>query len=573
MSRSDKRGPLPEDAPLAPETVVEEDRSGEHPRSIASERVRHSDVRPTLRIEEPAPLVSPGPQAVLEAVFELSRVVHDDASDEEIARRYGDVFTRLFPGRHVLVELAGRDEETFHTMFASAATIPGRATVLTRDALEARAIDPDGLPSGLAIADEFTPAFAPGGCGFDVVMSERDRVIGVVTIEYPPATPIPPEDRTYLVSLVLQLATSFASAKRKRESRYLKDYAAQLLDHANALIVVIGRHREIRVVNRAFLALTGRSREDFVGRDFAECVAIGDRDQFAPIFANALQGLPATGFETSIARRDGARARVALNVASVFGSDNSVEAVIAIGRDLTEVQRLEEQVLHAGRLATLGQLAAGVVHELNNPLTSIAVYGDYLLKKFRTTGAEQGDIEKLSRIVESADRILRFSRDLVAYARPSSESPSLVTINAIVDQSAVFCEHLLARHKTTVVKSYADGLPQLMAVRGQLHQVFINLITNACHAMERAPGTLTLETESDGAGFVIVRIVDTGIGVPKHQYEQVFEPFFSTKGEGKGTGLGLSIVRNIITQHGGSVSLKSEPGVRTAFEVRLPVRH
>lgn len=571
MSRRDER-PLEEDAPDAQSaSVIEDDRSGEHPRSIASERVRHSDVRPTLRVEDGAPVPSPGPQAVLEAVFELSRVVHDDATDEEIARRYGDVLGRLFPGRRVLVELAGRDEESFHTMFASAATIPGRSTVVTREALEARALDPESLPEGLSLAEEFKPAFDPLASGFDVVMSERDRILGVVTIEYPRGADGPVEDRTYLVSLVLQLSTAFASARRRRESRYLKDYAAQLLDHANALIVVIGRHREIRVVNRAFLALTGRSREDFVGRDFGECVANGDRDQFAPIFANALQGLPASGFETSIARRDGGRARVALNVASVFGADNSVEAVIAIGRDLTEVHRLEEQVLHAGRLATLGQLAAGVVHELNNPLTSIAVYGDYLLKKFRTTGAEQGDIEKLSRIVDSADRILRFSRDLVAYARPSSESPSLVTINAIVDQSAVFCEHLLARHKTAVVKNYAEGLPQLMAVRGQLHQVFINLITNACHAMEREPGTLTLETESDGA-YVLVRIVDTGIGVPRHQYEQVFEPFFSTKGEGKGTGLGLSIVRNIIAQHGGSVSLTSDPGVATAFEVRLPVK-
>jgi two-component system NtrC family sensor kinase len=471
-----------------------------------------------------------------------------------------------------LIEVVSRDEASFHTLYSSSATIPHRKTVVSRAALAARAIDPDSVPRGLSSTEGFTPAFDPAATGFDVVMADRDRVLGIVTIEYEPGSLVPGEDRAYLVSLVFQLATALANARSRRESRYLRDYATQLLDHANALIVVIGRHREIRVVNRAFLALTGSTRDELLGRDFADCIAAGDRAQFAPVFANALRGLPASGFETSLGRRDGARARVALNVASVFGSDDSVEAVIAIGRDLTEVQRLEEQVLHAGRLATLGQLAAGVVHELNNPLTSIAVYGDYLLKKFRANGAEQGDVEKLSRIVDSADRILRFSRDLVAYARPSSESPSLVTLNAIVDQSAVFCEHLLARHKTTVVKNYGEGLPQLMAVRGQLHQVFINLITNACHAMERDPGTLTLETASDGDDFVVVRISDTGIGVPRHQSEQIFEPFFSTKGEGKGTGLGLSIVRNILTQHGGSVVLTGDPQQRTTFEVRLPVR-
>ena len=182
------------------------------------------------------------------------------------------------------------------------------------------------------------------------------------------------------------------------------------------------------------------------------------------------------------------------------------------------------------------------------------------------------DAEKLRRIVASADRILKFTRDLVTYARPSTEKPVSVSVPAVIDQAVVFCEHLIDETGSRVEKDIEEALPPVYGVKGQLVQVLVNLITNACHAMPLDAGELKLIARSNGSTSLAVVVTDSGRGIPEDYLERVFEPFFSTKGEGKGTGLGLSIVKNIIEQHGGSISVSSEVGAGTAFEVVLPCR-
>src|SRR5262249_55036052 len=161
-------------------------------------------------------------------------------------------------------------------------------------------------------------------------------------------------------------------------------------------------------------------------------------------------------------------ALVVLRAAPVASPAGDVDGVLFVGHDLTEIRGLQEQVIQAEKLATLGELAAGVVHELNNPLTSITVYSDYLLKKYESAGADPGDAEKLRRIVQSAERILRLARDLVAYARPSTDRPAMVDIHEILEQSIVFCEHVLGRHSTIVQRKYSEQLPPVRGVKDQL---------------------------------------------------------------------------------------------------------
>jgi signal transduction histidine kinase len=246
---------------------------------------------------------------------------------------------------------------------------------------------------------------------------------------------------------------------------------------------------------------------------------------------------------------------------------------------MTEVRDLEEQIIQAEKLATLGQLAAGVVHELNNPLTSISVYSEYLLTKGKRSGVDPGDLEKLGRIVEAASRMLRFTRDLVTYARPSSEEPSSLSIGDVIDQALVFCDHVISEAKVTIERAYGEDLVDMWAVRGQLHQVFINLVTNACHAIgSRGAGRIRVAAHRDpeaAEGGLVVELSDDGPGIAPEHVDHIFEPFFSTKGEGRGTGLGLSIVRNIVHQHGGTIAVRSVHGEGrsgTTFTLRFPVR-
>jgi signal transduction histidine kinase len=258
--------------------------------------------------------------------------------------------------------------------------------------------------------------------------------------------------------------------------------------------------------------------------------------------------------------------RVAAVLASAL---RTTRLVSAKGRESLE---LRGQIIQSEKLASLGQIAAGVVHELNNPLTSIVGYSDYLRSKAERDHGDPNDIERLRRIGEAAGRILRFSRDLIAYARPSIQPPSPVAIHAVVDQAFVFCEHVIAPASIHVERHFAPDVRPVLGVRDQLTQVFVNLIINACHAMEPRGGTLSIRTElSMQRRTVKVSVTDTGHGIEAESVKRIFDPFFSTKTDGRGTGLGLSIVRNIVLLHGGAIAVDSTVGRGTMFTLELPI--
>lgn len=236
---------------------------------------------------------------------------------------------------------------------------------------------------------------------------------------------------------------------------------------------------------------------------------------------------------------------------------------------------LQRQMIQTEKLASLGQIVAGVVHELNNPLTSIIAYSDYL-KKRAMARSERGDdvsddVERLSRIGEAAERILRFSRDLVAYSRPSSDIPGPVSLPDVIDKAIVFCEHEFSKSSVRVRKHLAPDLPLVRGIAGQLTQVFVNLFTNAAHAMLGTGGALDIHAERLDEETVIASIADEGVGISAEDMQQIFEPFFTTKVEGVGTGLGLAIVRDIVTQHGGNLTAARRDEGGTVFTVHLPV--
>ena len=226
--------------------------------------------------------------------------------------------------------------------------------------------------------------------------------------------------------------------------------------------------------------------------------------------------------------------------------------------DARELRALNLHMVQAEKLASLGQIAAGVVHELNNPLTSIVAYTDWLIRKQGPTG-DPDSLERLRRIGESASRILRFTRDLVAYARPSSEVPVPVSLHTVIEQALAFCEHVLAQHGAQVERHFCEGVPPVRGMHEQLVQVFVNLFTNACHAMPTDGGKLAVTSQlSPDALHLVVLVEDNGHGIAPDQVAQIFAPFFTTKVDGRGTGLGLSIVKNIMDNH--SADIRAEPG-------------
>jgi signal transduction histidine kinase len=244
----------------------------------------------------------------------------------------------------------------------------------------------------------------------------------------------------------------------------------------------------------------------------------------------------------------------------------------------TTAAAMEQRMAQADKLATFGQVAAGVVHELNNPLTSIVAYSDYLIRRAVDAGdREPEDVERLRRISESANRMLRFTRDLVSYARPSVGAPAPVVVHAVIDRAIAFCEHVLAAAGMRVERSYGPDVLVISAASEQLVQVFVNLITNACQAAPSADGRILVSTSMttrpvDGRRAVVIAVEDNGTGIAPENLAQVFAPFFTTKGENNGTGLGLSIVKSIVGAHDGAIHVESELGGGTRFVIELPER-
>ena len=237
--------------------------------------------------------------------------------------------------------------------------------------------------------------------------------------------------------------------------------------------------------------------------------------------------------------------------------------------DGRELRALSSHMMQAEKLASLGQLAAGVVHELNNPLTSIVAYTDWLIRKQGPQG-DPDSLERLRRISESSSRILRFTRDLVAYARPSSEVPVPIALHNVIEQALAFCEHVIAEHGARVERGFADALPAVRGMPEQLAQVFVNLFTNACHAMPPAGGRLLVASSIAEDGRVTVVVEDNGHGIASEHYGNIFTPFFTTKGDGRGTGLGLSIVRNIMDNHGAEIRAERGDSGGARFVLSFP---
>ncbi len=245
------------------------------------------------------------------------------------------------------------------------------------------------------------------------------------------------------------------------------------------------------------------------------------------------------------------------------------EVAVAIERREAEEEKakLQEQLRHADRLATIGQLTAGVAHELNEPLGNILGFAQ-LAKK--TPGLPAQTAADLDKIISASLYAREVIRKLMLFSRqvPSRKIP--VNLNRVIEDGLTLLEGRLHRGSVRVVRFYAEDLPEITADPAQMNQVLVNLVVNATHAMPEG-GTLTITTAHD-RDFVYLSVQDTGIGMSPEIVKQIFIPFFTTKDVNQGTGLGLSVAHGIVASHGGTIQVESRVGQGSKFIIRLPIR-
>ena len=274
--------------------------------------------------------------------------------------------------------------------------------------------------------------------------------------------------------------------------------------------------------------------------------------------------------------KDGEHIPINISAAIVYEEGKEV-ASIGIFTDLREKLRMERnlqdaqiQLLQSEKMSSLGKLAAGVAHEINNPLGGILIYSNLLMEEM-----EEGDPkrEDLGRISEEATRCKEIVKSLLEFARQTGPKMEPIDINRAIDEGLFFLENQATFHNIHIEKHLDRAIPLIQGNSSQLKQVFMNMMVNAAEAME-GRGTLTVKTALlSKNGSVMIEFSDNGKGIPPEHVSKIFDPFFTTKEVGKGTGLGLSLSYGVIEQHKGKIDVKSKVGKGTSFTIELPVQH
>ena len=382
-----------------------------------------------------------------------------------------------------------------------------------------------------------------------------------------------------------------------------------IIENINSALIVVDPGGRISFANLAAERILGGSDGDLGGRQIEDWFGLPGESP-SPIEESLATGARSRGAETLLQRGDGQWIPVGVSCSPRLDASGVSRGVVAVFQDLSEIKELELQVRQTEKMASIGQLAAGVAHEVNNPMgfihANIHQMSEYLgdLDKYFQASerlqqaAIEGDVEVIRAAAEDvaavareidldfvrsdfekallesgegAERIRHIVKDLRDFSRPDLPARVPADINQAIDSTANIV-YTMMKHTVELEKDYRE-LPKIDAYPMQLKQVFMNLLVNAHQAIEARgesePGVIRLETEHL-ADEIIIRISDTGIGIAEGDRSRIFEPFFTTKPVGAGTGLGLSTSFNIIERHGGRIVVESEVGRGTLFEIRLP---
>lgn len=361
----------------------------------------------------------------------------------------------------------------------------------------------------------------------------------------------------------------------QREAENAARRLASLVESSDDAVQSIGLDGIVQSWNRAAERLYGYSAAEAIGRHISFIVPGKSSEQEQRI-AQIRRGERVASFEALRKRKDGSLVEVSLTISPVFDHAGRVSAISGIARDITEKRRLERELLSAERMASVGMLAAGIAHEINNPLTYVLGNLEVVLAELSALARADSaplhePIAMLRDAHDGAERIARIVRGLKTYSRTDAEPHVPLALQQVLETAERLAQSEL-KHCAQVLKEYEDT-PQVRGDEGALVQVFVNLLVNAAQALPgdgRVHNEVRIRTRTDDAGGAVVEISDTGPGIPPEIQARIFDPFVTTKPAGEGTGLGLSICRRIVVTHGGSISFESVSGIGTTFRVQLP---
>jgi PAS domain S-box-containing protein len=341
-----------------------------------------------------------------------------------------------------------------------------------------------------------------------------------------------------------------------------------MFESATDGVVTTDLNGVITEVNERALKMHGfRYRSEIIGKSLTSLVADRDRERARMNVQKALEDGMAGEIVYDLLRADGSEFPGEISGRLLRDTAGNAAGFIAIERDVSERKRMEEQLIVTDRLASVGELASGLAHELNNPLTSVIGFSQLLLGQDIAD-----DIRRDLEVVHAeAQRCASVVKNLLTFARKHPQSRQPLYINGIIEKVLEMRSYEHKVNNIQVVIHLSSDLPGIVGDYFQLQQVFLNIVINAEYFMVEAhrQGTLTVVSELAG-NKVRIDFIDDGPGISRENLGHVFDPFFTTKEVGKGTGLGLSICHGIVTEHGGRISVESQLGKGATFVVELP---
>lgn len=387
--------------------------------------------------------------------------------------------------------------------------------------------------------------------------------------------------RLFVASLLIAFSL-FAQHGLNHRKRIEKDLRSahgelnQIFQTASAAMRLIDRDFRVLKVNETFSRLSGVSAEEAVGglchQVFAGDLCHSDQCPLTRIAA----GVDEVECEVEKSRRDGIELTCVLTARPFRDEDGELLGIVESFRDVTQTKAAQDAAIRSEQLAALGELAAGVAHEINNPINGIINYAQILASRERDSDTVR---EVASQIVREGDRVADIVVSLLSFARPDHRQVQTTGLKELLGDTVTLTAAQLRKDGISLEVEVPEGLPPVACVPQQLQQVFLNVLNNSRYALCERNGTaedppritVTAGSETfDGTPFVRLSFLDNGTGIPRACLDRVTKPFFSTKPRGKGTGLGLSISQGIVTDQGGRLFVESEEGEYTRVSVLLP---
>jgi PAS domain S-box-containing protein len=348
-----------------------------------------------------------------------------------------------------------------------------------------------------------------------------------------------------------------------------QEFARRLVDSFPDLIFVVDTERRYNFVSAKFKEVLGYEPAEVVGLTFGERTHVDDRPAMMALFDDLVAGKQNfASIEVRVRHKLGEWRSLKCNFSPLFDEQGKIEGAVVSGRDVTEVKRLETQLIQAEKLAAMGQMLAGVAHELNNPLTAILGASELLRER---QGVDDNTKRQLEMTHRQARRAARIVQNLLEFSRPASPQKKTLDLNVVIERTLQLQDHSLRRNNVEVEFQSVPDLPPIVGDANQLIQIFLNLISNAEQAIREARPSGRIQIRLGRSGTrVIATVQDDGVGIPPEVLPKLFDPFFTTKRPGGGTGLGLSICMSIVREHGGNIEASSLPAGGAAFTVTLP---